>query len=508
MDIFVYFSHHRVTIPPVGWIESAHRHGTLVLGTFIFEWEQACRELISAVGDEERRSKVAEQLVCIAKTCGFEGWLFNFEVHLPSRQYVGWIGDLLKQTCDRMKEEIGPHALVLWYDAVTVRGRLRWQNRLNEENYYYFERCDGIFTNYHWHPNDVWSSALSSQGRPWDVFTGIDVFGRGSCVYLNAILLLIILLGLLGTFGGGGFQSYIAAQVAKQMGTSIALFAFGWTLEGCDKDDCFEDNCFRFWEAPTNSIHSVFPPRPLWTQLDEETFWETGCGYHSFVQGQRVVSSKPYIHLRKQQLQPSYTRQHVYWDTKSHRIAPMDATCMVRVSTDMECGYGSGCSLYFQWNKEAVMERGWIAHILAETDIWITKDIFHCRYWLRTRTLEQARLFGIGFVTAGNGTEQQVAIPGNIFSPNVINMFSDTFRWIPCVASQKVCTREQGGVWLETSLELDKEDWEKHVENSSICKVLLWIVLDRGLVNEQDGEHWLTCHLGGIQMQAKAPHKK
>lgn len=37
IDIFVYFSHHMVTIPPVGWTNAAHRHGVCVLGK-----SQAC----------------------------------------------------------------------------------------------------------------------------------------------------------------------------------------------------------------------------------------------------------------------------------------------------------------------------------------------------------------------------------------------------------------------------------------------------------------------------------
>ena len=32
IDIFVYFSHHFITIPPIGWIEAAHKNGVQILG--------------------------------------------------------------------------------------------------------------------------------------------------------------------------------------------------------------------------------------------------------------------------------------------------------------------------------------------------------------------------------------------------------------------------------------------------------------------------------------------
>ncbi len=46
------------------------------------------------------------------------------------------------------------HILVLCcdlrYDAVTIEGKLDWQNELNEKNRAFFDVCDGIFLNYTW----------------------------------------------------------------------------------------------------------------------------------------------------------------------------------------------------------------------------------------------------------------------------------------------------------------------------------------------------------------------
>ncbi|XP_033703255.1 cytosolic endo-beta-N-acetylglucosaminidase isoform X2 [Tursiops truncatus] len=80
IDIFVYFSHHTVTIPPVGWTNAAHRHGVCVLGTFITEWkegERLCEAFLA--GDERSYQAVARQLVLIAQFFRFDGWLINIE---------------------------------------------------------------------------------------------------------------------------------------------------------------------------------------------------------------------------------------------------------------------------------------------------------------------------------------------------------------------------------------------------------------------------------------------
>lgn len=113
IDIFVYFSHHTVTIPPVCWTNAAHRNGVPVLGegraaaglglgsprhvagllgcvadsalatspgTFITEWtdgERLCEAFLA--GGEEAFRAVGEQLARIAQHYGFDGWLVNLE---------------------------------------------------------------------------------------------------------------------------------------------------------------------------------------------------------------------------------------------------------------------------------------------------------------------------------------------------------------------------------------------------------------------------------------------
>lgn len=42
IDVFVYFSHDLVTLPPPSWVNAAHRHGVKVFGcffmAFLFGW--------------------------------------------------------------------------------------------------------------------------------------------------------------------------------------------------------------------------------------------------------------------------------------------------------------------------------------------------------------------------------------------------------------------------------------------------------------------------------------
>ena len=90
---------------------------------------------------------------------------------------------------------------MIWYDAVTTQGELKWQDTLNYLNADFFAVSSAIFINYTWKAGTPAEAAAAAGPRALDVFMGIDVFGRN-------------------TFGGGGFNCSAAAAAAKLAGTA------------------------------------------------------------------------------------------------------------------------------------------------------------------------------------------------------------------------------------------------------------------------------------------------
>ncbi|KAI0915545.1 hypothetical protein AcV5_003735 [Taiwanofungus camphoratus] len=240
-DTFIYFSHHRVTIPPSGWTTAAHRQGVKMLGTLIFEGsgQEDCLRLLvgrlpqsktgvalpSANNSLPLSSHYACLLADLAYQRGFDGYLLNVECPLiggleQTRMLAAWITLLESE----LKRKVGLHSQVIWYDSVIVTGQLRWQDRLNNYNLPFFIPSTGFFTNYTWPPHFPsltaqyflsLDPAVMTQPRTLrDIFIGVDVWGRGQ-------------------HGGGGFGSYRAIEHIDPefLGLSVALFGHAWTWE-------------------------------------------------------------------------------------------------------------------------------------------------------------------------------------------------------------------------------------------------------------------------------------
>lgn len=141
IDLFIYFSHHMVTIPPESWINAAHTNHVRMLGCFITEFDAGEAIWNEMFVNEDMIDRVVKCLVDITVFYGFDGWLLNIENKIDRV-------DVLKLFVRKLRDElrkIQPDLYkVIWYDSVTVNGQLLWQNELNELNAPFFDITDGM----------------------------------------------------------------------------------------------------------------------------------------------------------------------------------------------------------------------------------------------------------------------------------------------------------------------------------------------------------------------------
>ncbi|KAK9159180.1 hypothetical protein Scep_005754 [Stephania cephalantha] len=278
IDVFVYFSHNLVTVPPPCWTNAAHKHGVKVLGTFITEWEKGraiCDKLLST---KESARMYAERLTELAASLGFDGWLINMEVNLDAGQ-IPYLKEFVTHLSQTMHSSV-PGSLVIWYDSVTINGDLSWQDQLNDKNKPFFDLCDGIFVNYTWQEDYPKLSAAVAGDRKFDVYMGVDVFGRN-------------------TYGGGQWNTNVALDVLKKDDVSAAIFAPGWVYETKQPPD-FQTAQNRWWGLVEKSWGLVqFYPKvlPFYSNFDQ------GHGYHFSVDG-RQISNNPWCNISLQGFQP------------------------------------------------------------------------------------------------------------------------------------------------------------------------------------------------------------
>ncbi|XP_055097875.1 cytosolic endo-beta-N-acetylglucosaminidase isoform X1 [Symphalangus syndactylus] len=371
IDVFVYFSHHTVTIPPVGWTNAAHRHGVCVLGTFITEWNEGgrlCEAFLA--GNERSYQAVADRLVQIAQFFRFDGWLINIENSL-SLAAVGNTPPFLRYLTTQLHQQV-PGGLVLWYDSVVQSGQLKWQDELNQQNRVFFDSCDGFFTNYNWREEHLERMLGQAGERRADVYVGVDVFARGNVVggrfdtdkslftardsdnrmrgepeddgtaqpqpvsaqllphcpcSSAACLSCALFWPACGTTGVMASNPQ-SLELIRKHGFSVALFAPGWVYECLEKKDFFQ-NQDKFWGRlerylPTHSICS----------LPFVTSFCLGMGARRVCYGQEEAVG-PWYHLSAQEIQPLFGE---------HRLGG-DGRGWVRTHCCLEDAWHGGSSL-------------------------------------------------------------------------------------------------------------------------------------------------------------------
>eukprot|EP00252_Welwitschia_mirabilis_P000874 TRINITY_DN10854_c0_g2_i1.p1 TRINITY_DN10854_c0_g2~~TRINITY_DN10854_c0_g2_i1.p1 ORF type:complete len:595 (-),score=120.79 TRINITY_DN10854_c0_g2_i1:188-1861(-) len=212
--------------------------------------------------------------------------------------------------------DVLPGSLIIWYDSVTKDGELNWQDELNMNNKVFFDVCDGIFLNYTWKKDYPRHSAIIAGERHYDVYMGIDVFGRN-------------------TFGGGEWKTNVAVKVAKEAAVSVALFAPGWVYETKQLPN-FEEANNRFWSLIAESWFTAqLYPRllPFFSSFDQ------GHGLGVYIDGKHV-SKQSWSNISCQSFQPYL------------EIFPIPDSDQLQVSRCFEHAYKGGTCIAFKGKLE------------------------------------------------------------------------------------------------------------------------------------------------------------
>lgn len=350
LDHFCYFAHHRIDVPTPWWINAAHLHGVPVIGTIDFEGNGSEPDITLML---DNAATCISQLVALAQHYGFDGWFFNVEASLPGGQSQGQQLIAFVSQLRAAMHAVNPNALVIWYDAVLPQGYVSYQNCLNSANNPFFGASsavvsDGLFANYWWYsswppqPTLIGTSlatAAQDQRSPFGVYTGVDVFARGT--------------GYSPGNTSPGNDAITAIGACTTYGTSTGIFAPGWTFDTATgaspqpHHSNYEALDISFWigsgagHNPGSSLNSdcvakYIPERIIPGNLPFATNFDRGCGNNFVVRG-TPASANPWSNLSLEGPQPTYR----YW------ALPGSATTLA-MNYAYGNGYDGGASLTVQ----------------------------------------------------------------------------------------------------------------------------------------------------------------
>ena len=332
-----------ILTPKAGVIDAAHRNGVPVLGTLFFppvvyggriQW---VRDLVQRRGDT---FPVGDKLIEAARYYGFDGWFFNQETAGGDPGLASDLRDLLRY----MQRKSRLH--IMWYDAMTQDGNVRWQGALNATNQMFFQGqepgqepqpvSNSMFLDFRWRPARLTASRSLAQtlGRdPYELFAGIDVEANGYDTRADWTALF---------------------PESQPDVVSLGFYRPDWTFNQAKDEADFVRRDSRFWVGangdPANTqtteawkgVAHYIPETSSITRVPFVTNFNTGQG-HLYAAGGAVIGHEDWNNLSLQDALPTW-RWHIESDTGFEETPSIDLSDLTP-ALDTSEAYEGGASL-------------------------------------------------------------------------------------------------------------------------------------------------------------------
>lgn len=278
-----------------------HKNGVPVIGTVFFPQDVAGGKMewldTFLTEKEDGSFPVADKLIQVAETYGFDGWFINQETEGAEERPLNREDAVRMQKFIQYFKKQAPEMRLVYYDSMTSEGKMDWQNALTDKNAMFMMDEEGnavadeMFLNFWWSEEELAEKDLLKASRekaeelgisPYDLYAGIDVQAEG---YLTP----------------ARWDLFESGE--NTTNTSLGLYCPSWAYYSAATPDEFRQKEDALWvngegnpsaeieyssEEQWRGISAYAVEKSALTALPFVTNFSTGNGYSFFREGEQI----------------------------------------------------------------------------------------------------------------------------------------------------------------------------------------------------------------------------
>lgn len=237
-----------IIVPPSPDVTNqGHKNGVPVIGTVFFPQDVAGGKMewldLFLAKDGSGAYPMADKLIEVAETYGFDGWFINQETEGEegAADALGVKHAQEMQGFLKYYKEKAPDMELVYYDSMTSEGLMDWQNALTDKNVMFMQDeqgnpvADDMFLNFWWTEDELAGDELLKKSAelaeakgidPYSLYAGVDVQADGYTTPIRWDL-----------FESGANSTY----------TSLGIYCPSWAYQSSSSMEEFEEKETALW---------------------------------------------------------------------------------------------------------------------------------------------------------------------------------------------------------------------------------------------------------------------